>query len=401
MATRVLIAADKFKGSLTSSEAGRIIMEGLVSAWPLHMQEPEFDVIPFADGGDGSMKAFAELYDKTGGALQYIDCMASDALGDLHACSYVMDGDKRKAFIEMASICGLAGIPRNLRNPMVTTSFGLGQVIADAVLRGAEHIYIGIGGSASNDGGAGMLQALGVDFYFTGGHVPNNVKGYIAGGDLSELQSMDISGLVLNGKNISITAVCDVTNPLLGENGATYVFGPQKGGSEEMLFLLEKGMANYAAKSSEVFNEKDPSGAFCDFAGAGAAGGAGFALGKFLGGGMACGFDFFAGLSCLREKIEGADLVITGEGRFDRQSLMGKVTGQVMKLSGCSGKKKAIICGTYDPEAISMFERECSSGSPEVISLESLEPDLDKRMLMQESLLFGAARLLAGHLSNL
>jgi glycerate kinase len=265
---------------------------------------------------------------------------AVGSLGDAVETFYgIIERDgERTAVIEAANICGLTMVPPELRNPMHTTTRGIGEVIGDALNRGIRSFVIGLGGSATNDGGLGMLNALGVRYVSGDGKV---LAGF--GRELAEVARVDVGGLDPRIGECRITIAYDVTNPLLGENGATYVYGPQKGAGHEDLAMLEQAMAAYADVVEAGFAR-----ACRDMPGAGAAGGLGFAL-MLLGGSMVPGAQVIERMTGLSRLIAEADWVITGEGRSDGQTLYGKLPMHVARLAQAAGKPAILISGSLGP----------------------------------------------------
>lgn len=379
---KILLCPDKFKGSLSSNEASAAIKSGIQRY--IHTMKSdinaEFRSIAIADGGDGSAEIIERLYN-----AQKISTQTVDALGNILNGEYLIYNyaDKVHAFIEMARICGLAMLNPKERNPLYTTTYGLGTVIKDAIFKGAESITLSIGGSATNDGGIGLLQALGVNFF----DAQNNIikgsgehKEFLSGRDLNEIKGVsNYTNLIPS--DIEFRVICDVSNPLLGENGATYVYGPQKGANEIILKELEQGMTNYAQANKEVAH-------YADMPGAGAAGGVGFACKAYLGAKLVSGWRFFAEITNLQENIEWADLVITGEGKIDSQSLQGKVIDGVMSIANKYNKKTVAFCGICNLNAKEMKQLECY----QICSLEK-NPDIcmEKAYQLLEQLAFNAS----------
>ncbi|MBR5075339.1 MAG: glycerate kinase [Bacteroidales bacterium] len=390
---KVVICPDKFKGGLSSDKVASAIREGLERHFP---DTVEILTVEMADGGDGS----AALFGKLSGARK-IELSACGPLGENVETSYMFcDGPSAlssgpSAFIECARICGLAMVPEDLRNPLNTTTFGLGELVLDAVRRGAETVCIGLGGSATNDCGTGMLQGMG----FRPG-LPSGVKA--TGGTLSQIASveeMDDEGLKEKLSRTRFIIINDVDNPLLGPLGATYVYSGQKGADRESMDSMEKDMEGLLGRMGNSFLSRASAGEDALCPGAGAAGGLGFAFRHFLGADSVSGFDFFGEkLQGLSSKIAEADIVITGEGSADSQSLMGKVVGGVCKAlySAPRGKKKALmlLCGV---SSLTPNELKAASGTDAVVikQLSEIEPDIKKRVGFETPLLEKAAILAA------
>ena len=332
---KLLFASDSFKGSLTSEKTVELLSKAAREVFG----ECECSGVPVADGGEGTVEAVIAAEHG-----EYINVKVHGPLMEETESFYgIFDGNK--AVIEMAAASGLPMVPEELRNPLNTTTFGTGELILDALKRGFRDISIAIGGSATNDGGMGCARALGVKFLDQDG---NELEGF--GRDLARVAAIDISGLDERVKDSKITVMCDVTNPLCGKDGATWTFGKQKGATLEIQEELEKGMCSYRDVIRETF------GIDCDgIPGTGAAGGLGAALMVFLGGEMKSGIETVLDLIRFDERLEGVDLVVTGEGRTDWQSCFGKVMQgvgmrakakgiPVLGLSGSLGKNAMDIC---------------------------------------------------------
>lgn len=345
---KILIAPDKFKGSLTSAQAAQAIRKGIEEKYSLPCRKLEFRIIEIADGGDGSLEV---LHKKLPGSrvvgVPVHNPVGKSVTSDILLYTLPKKGDEAGlcAFIEMAKVSGLEMLTKEERNPLNTTTYGMGEAIRGAIAHGATQITLSIGGSATNDGGAGMLQALGYRFLDAAGE---EIPSPICGGDLGKVASVEVpvgrkdggNGKALQG--ITFKVICDVTNPLLGPQGATAVYGPQKGADAQVLKILEAGMANYAAvaeKSLGVLQECK------EYPGAGAAGGVGYAGLALLDAELIPGWKFFAEITSLEESVQWADFVITGEGSLDSQSLSGKVVSGVLNLAAKYNKPAAIFCG--------------------------------------------------------
>ena len=332
---KLLFASDSFKGSLTSEKTVELLGKAAREVFG----ECECSGVPVADGGEGTVEAVVAAEHG-----EYVKLKVHGPLMEETDSFYGIFGAD-KAVIEMAAASGLPMVPEELRNPMNTTTYGTGELILDALKRGYRDISIAIGGSATNDGGMGCARALGVKFLDQDG---NELEGF--GRDLAKVAAIDISGLDERVKDSKITVMCDVTNPLCGKDGATWTFGKQKGATPEIQEELEKGMCSYRDVIRETF------GIDCDgIPGTGAAGGLGAALMVFLGGEMKSGIETVLDLIRFDERLEGVDLVVTGEGRTDWQSCFGKVMQgvgmrakakgiPVLGLSGSLGKNAMDIC---------------------------------------------------------
>ena len=332
---KFLFASDSFKGTLTSKQTIALLAKAAGEVFG----EIEYSGVPVADGGEGTAEAVVEAQ---GG--EWLNASVHGPLMERVNARYgTING--RQAIIEMAAASGLPLVPLEKRNPLLTTSFGTGELILSALNQGFRELSIAIGGSATNDGGMGCARALGVRFLDDQGL---ELAG--RGTDLGKVERIDLSGLDPRLKETKITVMCDVTNPLCGENGATYTFGPQKGATEDMLPLLEQGMVHYRNVIRRQFGT-DPDA----IPGAGAAGGLGTAMKVFLGGQMKSGVETVLDLIDFDRRLQGVDLVVTGEGRTDWQSAFGKVmqgVGERCKkygviavgLSGSLGKGAQSIC---------------------------------------------------------
>jgi glycerate kinase len=326
-APRVIVAPDKFKGSCTAREAADAIVLGLRDAWG---DAATYAAIPLADGGDGTVTAFLD-----GGAVpQHVRVV--DALGTPVDVTYARSGPS--AILEMAAASGLALLGQNLA-PRRATTYGTGLLIADALAGSATRIVLGIGGSATTDGGAGALAALGVRFLDANGAVLEPAPAALAA-----LASIDASGLDPRLANVSLEIACDVDNPLLGPTGAAAVYAPQKGATPADVAFLEGVLARLADVARRASGRD-----LRAMPGAGAAGGLGWGLATFAGARLAGGFDIVAKLQGLEDALRGAALCITGEGRIDRQSLDGKVVAGVAYLAAAAGVRVIAIGGSVDP----------------------------------------------------
>ncbi len=302
---KMVFASDSFKGSLSGREAGELLEKAARQVFG----EIEAVKITAADGGEGTVEALLET---CGG--EKTEVLVHDARMRPVSASYGMFGQKY-AVIEMAEASGLPQLPDGLRNPLKATSYGTGELLRDALEKGFSRIVVGLGGSATNDGGMGAMRALGARFLDgTGAELEG------CGQDLEQVQKIDLSGLHPRLREVEITVMCDVDNPLCGAEGATHTFGAQKGGMPEMLETLEAGMLNYRRVLAKTFG-KDPQ----EICGGGAAGGLGAALALFCGGRIRPGVETVLDMLEFDRLLEGADLVVTGEGRTDGQTVHGKV----------------------------------------------------------------------------
>lgn len=335
---KILIAPDSYKGSLSALEVCEGIERGIKRVYP----SAEIIKIPMADGGEGTVQSLVE---GTGGKI--VNVKAHDPLMREIQSYYGILGDGKTAIIEMAAASGLPLISIAERNPAITTTYGTGEIIRHALDMGCRNIIIGIGGSATNDGGAGMIKALGVRLLNEKGDEIGH-----GGGSLKDLKSIDISGLDDRIKNCRITAACDVNNPLCGLKGASYVFGPQKGADEKMVEMLDNCLLNYA----EVI-KKDLGRDIKDIPGSGAAGGLGGGLLAFLNAKLKRGIDIVIETTKLEENIKDCDLVITGEGLIDYQTAFGKTPYGVATTAKKFNIPVIAICGGIGKDVEGLYDK--------------------------------------------
>lgn len=334
---RITIAMDSFKGSLSSIEAGNAVEAGIRRVYP----QAEIHIRPLADGGEGTAYALT-----TGMGGEWITMKATGPLGKPVSCSYGIIRNSQTAIIEMSAAAGITLVPEAERNPMNTTTYGVGEMIADAIGRGCRKLIVGIGGSATNDGGIGMLQALGFGFLTKEGEqVPFGAKG------LSVLNRITNDNVIPELAECSFKIACDVTNPLCGEQGCSAVYGPQKGADPTMITQMDQWLAHYAALAKEIYPNADST-----HPGTGAAGGLGFAFLTFTNAVLASGIDIVLYETHLANDIMDSDLVITGEGRLDGQTVMGKAPIGVARLAKEYGKPVIAFCGCATKAASSCNE---------------------------------------------
>lgn len=317
---KIIVAPDSFKGSVTALEAAKSIEKGLRRVF----LDASIDKIPMADGGEGTVQS---LVDATGGQFQTERVL--DPLGNEIEAQYGLLSDGANSYncavIEMASASGLTLVPAEKRNPLITTTYGTGQLIRSALEQGCRKLIIGIGGSATNDAGAGMAEALGVRFLNANGNPINMIE---RGGGLREIASIDIEGIHSAISETETVVACDVNNPLTGPDGASYVYGPQKGATPELVKTLDDNLSHFEDILTQTFGQS-----YDSIPGAGAAGGLGAGLMAFLNARLRLGVDIMIDAVNLRERMKGASLVITGEGQIDFQTAFGKTPVGVAKVA--------------------------------------------------------------------
>ena len=333
---KVVVAIDSFKGSLSSMEAGQAIEEGVKCVY----QNAEVVVRPLADGGEGTVEALVE---GMGGI--FVTKEVTGPLGKKVEATYGIiewkDDLSKTAIIEMSAAAGITLVPEDSRNPMNTTTFGVGELILDAIERGCRHFIVGIGGSATNDGGVGMLQALGYDFVTREGKTIS-----YGGNGLRELASIKETNVHPTLKECTFKVACDVTNPLCGENGSSAIFGPQKGATPEMVQELDQLLLHYAELSKGINANADRF-----YPGTGAAGGMGFAFLTYTNATLESGIQIVLTETKLEELIATADFAVTGEGRLDGQTALGKAPIGVASLAKKYQKKVLAFAGSVTPDA--------------------------------------------------
>lgn len=322
----IVLAPDSFKESMTAKEVCEAMERGIKKGNPnvtcIH--------VPMADGGEGTMQS---LVDATGGTVHTVT--VTGPLGDQVGASYGISGDGSTGVLEMASASGIHLVPIAQRNPLVTTTYGTGELIKACLDHGVSRLLIGIGGSATNDGGAGVVQALGGKLLDAEGK-----ELAFGGGELGRLARLDLSGFDPRLQDVEVEVACDVTNPLCGETGASHVFGPQKGATPEMIEQLDRNLRNYAGVMKQQLG-KD----IIDYPGAGAAGGLGGGLMVFLNGTLKKGIDMVVDYTGLEEKVRQADMVWTGEGGMDFQTQYGKTPLGVARVAKKHGKPVVALAG--------------------------------------------------------
>lgn len=354
---KIVISIDSLKGSLTSIEAANAIKKGILNV----DNKSDVVIMPLADGGEGTVEA---LVQGMNGEEKVIS--VTGPINEKVNATYGILKETNTAIIEMAQASGLPLVPAELRNPLNTTTYGVGEIIKEAIEKGCRNFIVGIGGSATNDCGVGMLQALGFEFYDEndnlvrlGGKVLNQIKRIKTDNKLKELDQCNFK------------IACDVNNPLYGENGAAYIYGPQKGATEEIVKELDKGLKNFA----EVV-KNDLGKDIAHIEGAGAAGGLGFGFLGFLNSKLESGIKIILDEIKLEEVVKDADIVITGEGRLDNQTAMGKAPIGVAKLAKKHGAKVIAIAGCTTPDAIKCNEE----------GIDAYFPIVNKAMTIDEAM---------------
>jgi glycerate kinase len=364
---RILVASDKFKGALNAREVTQNIAKGLLDVLP----DAEIELMPMADGGEGTAKAICDAR-----GCSWLECKAHDPLGREIDARYGWIEQEKLAVMEMSEAAGMRQLSESERDPIRATTFGVGEMILDASKRGAKEIIIGLGGSATNDGGFGMARALGYRFFSDARELTGAVSDLQG---LTKIEAPVVAGVPpANSKmqparlplQLNIIAAVDVKNPLLGENGATRVFGPQKGASKGDLDNLERALTRLGGiVATELgFDYRNQ-------AGAGAAGGLGFGLLSFCGATIRPGFEVVAEAVGLERKMKDADLVITGEGSLDRQTLEGKTPAGVARLARKLHKPVFAIVGraTEDRELSELFDGIYQNARPGMSQQENMK----------------------------
>jgi glycerate 2-kinase len=359
--TRVVLAPDKFKGSLTAAEVADSLAAGMLDVQP----RLETVRLPVADGGDGTVAAALSAgYDKI-----IVDTVGPT--GEPVRAPYALDSDR--AVVELAAVVGLSLLPAGRLDPLGSSTYGLGLVIADAIRRGASTVVIGLGGSASTDGGAGMAQALGARLLdSTGRDLPRG------GGALADLAHVDLAPLRVILSDVKIIVASDVDNPFLGPNGAAGVFGPQKGAGPQDIEKLERGMRHWSQLVSEATGRDDT-----ERFGGGAAGGAGYAALALLNAEIRPGIELILDLINFDGQVVGADLVVTGEGSLDEQSMAGKAPIGVARAAAKAGVRVVAVAGRLQLSRQRLHE----AGISATYALSELEPDPQRSIANASSLL--------------
>jgi glycerate kinase len=366
-AVRILIAPDKFKGTLNAHEVAQNIANGLLDVVP----DAEIEIIPMADGGEGTAEAVCDAR-----GCSWLECKAHDPLGREIDARYGWIDAEKLAVMEMSEAAGMRRLSESERDPIRATTFGVGEMILDATKRSANEIILGLGGSATNDGGFGMARALGFKFFAEANELAGAVTDLQ---NLTKIESPVVAGVSPANSTmqptrlplqLKIIAAVDVKNPLLGENGATRVFGPQKGASNTDLDNLERALTRLADVVATEFGFD-----YRNQAGAGAAGGLGFGLLSFCGATIRPGFEVVAKAVGLELKMKDADFVITGEGSLDRQTLEGKTPAGVARLARKLGRPVFAIVGraTVDREVRETFDAIYENARPGMSQQENMK----------------------------
>lgn len=352
----ILILPDSFKNCLSSVEVGQALSAGILRVFPHAI----ITAYPVADGGEGTVEAFVAAL-----AGQMVDCPAHDALGRPINAFYGILPDGT-AVVEVAAASGIQLLSEEEKNPLVASSYGTGELIKEVIEQGAKKIILGLGGSVTNDGGTGMAKALG--FRFLDAQGKEVAEG---GATLDQITKIDTSRVLPQLKDVDFEIACDVQSPLCGPDGASAVFGPQKGATPEMVTLLDHNLSHLAQAI-----KKDLDKEIATLAGAGAAGGLGAGAVAFLGGKLIPGFDIVTEVLHLKEKVKWADIVITGEGKIDAQTLQGKTPFAVAQLAKAEGKKVLAFAGYLGEDHRVLYKH----------GIDAIFPIADRPMSLEDSL---------------
>lgn len=322
----ILIVSDSFKGSVSATEVTECI------AATLRNELPQTDIIgiPIADGGEGTLQTLERVL-----KLTPVKCLCHDALMRPITATYNLDSSGRTAYLEMAAAAGLPLLDSKDRNPLKTSTYGVGEIIQDALQKGCRHIIIGLGGSATNDAGTGMLEALGMRFLDRNGHF---VSG--CGENLAKITHIDTQNLIPELRQAHFTAACDVTNPFCGPRGAAHIYAPQKGASPDQVEILEQGMISFRQVIQQATGTD-----ITNLSGAGAAGGLGGGIAALLHGKLVSGIDLILDAIQFDHLLAQTDLIITGEGKIDNQTCMGKAIGGIAQRCRKAGKPLIALTG--------------------------------------------------------
>ena len=351
---KVVVAIDSLKGSLSSLEAGEAIKSGVLKAMP----EAEVCVRPLADGGEGTVEALAL---GMGGELKTVE--VTGPLGEKVNCLYGILEESKTAILEMSGAAGITLVADEMRNPLHTTTYGVGEVIKDAIVNGCRHFIVGIGGSATNDGGIGMLQALGYGMLDKDGNqVPFGAKG------IKEIVTITDDQVIPELKECSFRIACDVTNPLCGERGCSAVYGPQKGATPEMVKDMDAWLSDYAKLVAEKYEKAD-----AEYPGTGAAGGMGFAFLAYTNAVLESGIKIILEETKLEDYVKDADIVITGEGRLDGQTAFGKAPIGVANIAKKFDKTVLAFAGAVTKDAVVCNEHGIDAFFPILRRIQTLQ----------------------------
>lgn len=356
---KVVIAIDSLKGSLSSIEAGMAAKEGILKAKP----DAEIIVKPLADGGEGTADALIE-----GLNGERIDLTVTGPMGSHVSCYYGYIKESSTAIMEMASAAGITLVPDEEKNPLLATTYGVGEMIANAMELGCRNFIIGIGGSATNDGGIGMLKALGYEFFDKNGEDAG--EGGQALAKVSSINTKNRNPLI---SECTFRIACDVNNPLCGENGATYIYGPQKGVTDGFKADLDAGMANFAKVTAAALGHDDSK-----IAGVGAAGGLGFAFLSYIGAELTPGIELILNAVGLEDELKNADIAVTGEGRLDHQTAMGKAPVGVARLAKQYAAKVVAFAGAVTEGAVACNDAGIDAFFPIIRGITTLEEAMNK-----------------------
>ena len=351
---KVVVAIDSLKGSLSSLEAGEAIKSGVLNAIP----DAEVCVRPLADGGEGTVEALAL---GMGGELKTVE--VTGPLGEKVNCLYGILEESNTAILEMSGAAGITLVADEMRNPLHTTTYGVGEVIKDAIANGCRHFIVGIGGSATNDGGIGMLQALGYGMLDKDGNqVPFGAKG------IKEIVTITDDQVIPELKECSFRIACDVTNPLCGERGCSAVYGPQKGATPEMVKDMDAWLSDYAKLVAEKYEKAD-----AEYPGTGAAGGMGFAFLAYTNAVLESGIKIILEETKLEDYVKDADIVITGEGRLDGQTAFGKAPIGVAKIAKKFDKTVLAFAGAVTKDVVVCNEHGIDAFFPILRRIQTLQ----------------------------
>ena len=374
---KVVVAMDSLKGSLSSIEAGEAIKRGILEA----ISDAEVIIRPLADGGEGTVEALVsgmggrmETVRVTGPLGEKVDCIYGimESINILSAAENNLDEKKagrieKTAIIEMSGAAGITLVPKVSRNPLYTTTYGVGEVIKDAIFKGCRHFIVGIGGSATNDGGIGMLQALGYGILDKNGNqVSFGAKG------LKEIVTITDDKVIPELRECTFRVACDVTNPLCGEFGCSAVFGPQKGADSDMILQMDQWLDNYAKLTSEKYEKAD-----AKYPGTGAAGGLGFAFLSYTNAVLESGIKIILEETKLEDYVKDADIVVTGEGRLDGQTIYGKAPIGVAKLGKKYNKPVIAFSGSVTDDVVVCNDHGIDAFFPILRNVQTLEEAMD------------------------